>query len=49
MRKGLELAESGSRLAGAEVAKPTGWRIDLLFPAFLVGAAYLIGRAFFGF
>ncbi|MBL8576462.1 MAG: hypothetical protein JNK47_04495 [Mesorhizobium sp.] len=45
MRKGLELSESGGRLA----AKAGGWRVDLLFPAFLVGATYLIARTFFGF
>lgn len=49
MRKGLELSESGGRLAGAGSTKPGGWRVDLLFPAFLVGAAYLIARTFFGF
>ncbi len=47
MRKGLEL--TGGRFTDTTVAKPTGWRVDLLFPAFLVGAVYLIGRTFFGF
>ncbi|MEQ1943430.1 hypothetical protein ABMA32_13520 [Mesorhizobium sp. VNQ89] len=47
MRKGLELSGSGDRIG--EAAKATSWRVDLLFPAFLVGAAYVIAKTFFGF
>lgn len=43
MRKGLEHFNSGSRQT---TAAGKYWRIDLFFPAILVGIAYLLARSF---
>lgn len=49
MTKSLGPFEYGSQPSTPEKRKRTGWAFDLLFPAILVGAAYLMGTTLFGF
>jgi hypothetical protein len=45
MRKGFEFEYGRPQAAQAR----RSWPVELLFPAVLVGVAYLLGRTFFGF
>lgn len=49
MTKSLGPFEYGSQRSTPAQRKRTSWAFDLLFPAVLGGAAYLVGITFFGF
>ena len=48
MRKGMEYDSQPTSSFGGK-RNASGWGLEVLFPAVLVGASYLVATTFFGF